>query len=184
VEKHAAAATMIVILLFTGSTMVLTTRWKSSEVVNARFNRSYPDSMITHSNRGTELFRKGDLDGALAEYTAALPARKTDSSVKSRPVSAGVCTKFKNGETMFGELGLAAYQPQYADIHFRIGRIYLAKNETDAAMRKFKTALVLQSHSIEPRKALAAMYLHRGMFKDASREYRLALKDIEAYRVD
>ena len=73
-------------------------------------------------------------------------------------------------------------QPAYANLHYNIGQVYLEKNDIDTAMKKFKTSLVLQPHSVEARTALANIYMKKKMYKNASNEFKLALRDIEAYR--
>ena len=90
--------------------------------------------------------------------------------------------KFKSLGSFLDNYAIAAYQPEYANMHFNIGQVYLAKNDTDAAMKKFRAALVLRPRFVEARTALADIYMKKHQFRDASREYRLALKDIDALR--
>jgi tetratricopeptide (TPR) repeat protein len=90
--------------------------------------------------------------------------------------------QFKNLQAMIEKFSLADYQAEYADIHYNIGRVYLAKNDIDSALRKFKTALILQPHLVDARTSLARIYMKKHLYADASREYKLALKDIDALR--
>lgn len=155
--------------------------WQDKDRVNSIFFREFPESELSLKNRADLLFKQGDFDAAMAELKAALPHDKQDESVTSERlrVKASV-EKLKGFGSMMERYGLAAYQPKYADIHFNLGQIYLAKNDTDAAIRKFKTVLVLKPHSVDARTELAGIYMKKRMFSAASREYKFALKDIDA----
>lgn len=176
---HAAVILLLPLLIYANTTA--TAAWAKGERVNKIFTSDFPDSLLSHKNRGAMLFQQGDFAGALAEYKSALPQDKPDEAAKAERLQANAAVKkFRGLGMMLDRYGIAAYQPWYADIHLNIGQVYLAQNDIDAATRKFRTVLVLQPHSIEARTALAAIYMKQRMFSAAAREYKQALKDIEA----
>lgn len=185
VGKSVIAVVALSIPVFMYTTIVTCAVWESSETVRARFVRNYPDSTLAHKIRGGVLFQQGDLDGALIEFRAALPKEKTDESAKNEIVPGSFPgNKYKNLKSFLNQYSLASYQPEYADLHFNIGQIYLAKSDIETAMKKFRTTLVLKPHFIEARTAIASIYMKKKMFREASREFKLALKDIDALRLN
>ncbi len=105
----------------------------------------------------------------------------TDSFSGSAPILCGNSHHEEN-KSLVGLLNqhdFAAYQPKYADIHFKIGLVYLARDDVDAAIKKFRTALVLRPYFVEARTALANGYMKKRMYVDASREFKLAFKDMD-----
>jgi len=151
--------------------------WHDSNVLSLNFIEKFPDSAVAHRKKGLSLLRQGDADGALLEFTAALPVLKKEIPDKS------IETDKKSRAKSINMNNFAAYKPAYADIHRYIGMVYIAKNDYDTAIRKLKTSLVLQPHSVDARTALAGIYMKKRLYKDASREYRLALKDIDALKM-
>lgn len=181
--RIATAVMMLVIPLFAIKSVEACSLWTDDAAVNSAFAKYFPASILAHKHKGSLLYEAGDLDGALREFRAALPTRKEDLSLVSAATpDHSTAKKFKNLASLFERYDLASYQPEYADIHYYMGRIFLAKGDEDAAMRKFKAVLVLQPHSVEARVALARIYLGKKTYRDASREYKLALADIAAIR--
>jgi hypothetical protein len=157
--------------------------WINSDSLTTKFKMSHPDSTISHMTIANALMENNDPDGALAEYKKAFPSFKVKQLTKNKIMSGNATDKkSKNLADLLDKYDLAAYQPEFAIIHYNIGRALLAKNNQEEAIRKFKTVLVLQPHFVEARIALARIYVKKGLFHDASREYRLALKDIEVFR--
>lgn len=181
--KYALTALMFILPLLAYSAVASTAVWKKSDSVFAVFMRDYPETSVARNQRGVKLLEKGNLDEALAEFRAALPAVKKESFTGIKLGSGSEKDKkFSGLGGLMEKYDIAAYQAQYADIHFNIGQVYDEKKDYETAMRKYKTVLALKPHSIEARTALANIYLKKGMFPDASREYRLALKDIDAFK--
>jgi len=179
--RLAAAALLFIIPLFASATITTAAVWRNDNRVNDRFLDEYPDSVIAHKYRGRVLFDQGDLDGALLELNAALPSGpKVAADIPARAEGHSAGTSYNRLALMVEQLGVAAYQPVYAEIHLNIAQVYLAKKDIATATRKFKTVLVMQPHSVEAHMALADIYLKQRLFREASREYRLALKEIAA----
>jgi len=181
--RRVTVACMLAIPLLAYATIAASASWENNSALSSRFIKDFPDSAIAHRKRGLFLLQQGDADGALIEFKAAFPAVKADPSAGSKGVADGSSAgKFKSLNSLIDKYSLEAYQPVYADLHYFIGQAYLAKDDPETAMRKFRTSLVLQPHSVDARTALAGIYLKKRQFRDASREYRLVLKDIDAIR--
>src|SRR6185369_15384114 len=182
-SKYLLTAFICVIPLFVYLANTVSVVWASSDVLNAQFIKDYPNSSVAYRILGNNLLEKGDTAGALAALKKALPAAKENAIAKHANASGN--TSAKKSRTMadlLDKYNIAAYQPEYAEIHYQIARVYIAKNDLDEALKKFKTVLVLQPHFIEARISVARIYMEKCQFADASREYKLALKDIETFR--
>ena len=182
-SKYLITVFISVIALFAYLSNTTTVVWANSEVLTAKFINDHPNSMVSNITSGNKLLAEGDTVRALEEFKKALPAAKEKVISKNDKIQKDApAKKFKNMTALLDRYGIAAYQPEYASVHYHIGRVYLAKNDLDTAQKKFKTVLVLQPHFVEARIALARIYMEKRLFPDASREYKLALKDIEAFR--
>jgi Tfp pilus assembly protein PilF len=182
-RRFAAAGFLVVIPLSAFWHCQTTDAWKDNTSLSKAFMQKFPDSSLTHKKLGGFYFAKGELDAALTEFNAALPlAIKSVEGGKKSKADLGSTLIVNNSRNLFDRLGVAAYQREYADIHYNIGLIYLARKEIDAAMRKFKTTLVLTPGFTQARLALADIYMEKRMFSDASREYKRALNEISMNR--
>lgn len=198
VRKYVVVAFMGVIPVFMYTTISTSMVWENDNVLRSRFIRDFPNISLSHKYRGQFLFEQGDLDGALVEFAAALPSTTSgdrrllnqNSRVsilgnKPNPDDSG-----RNGNKhsislteFLTQHSLNNYLPEYADVHFQMGQVYLAKNDIDRAIRKFKVALLLQPHYLGGRSLLAESYLKKGLIQDARREFSLALKDINFNKI-
>jgi tetratricopeptide (TPR) repeat protein len=172
---------MLIIPLFTYINIVTTSVWRNNETLKAKFFKDYPELWFSHVNKAVALFQRGDLEAAMVECNAALPESKTDVSIQLHHKT-DTHTTFKYID-MAGmpkwRQALLPYQPKYADVHLLLGYIFIEKNDVDAAIRKFRTVLAVRPHSIQARLALADIYMKKKMYREASREFRIALKDID-----
>jgi tetratricopeptide (TPR) repeat protein len=182
--KYMIIATILVIPLLVYTTIVSSAAWKSSDTVMTRIIRNYPDSNLAHMGRGNSLLMQGNLDRALTEFKAVLPPDKIDSAaLRAQNPGSAAGYQYMN-QFVFNNKSLAAYQVQYANVHFCIGQVYLAKNDTDTAIRKFRAALILQPYFFEARTFLARAYMKKGLFRDASREFKFAQNEISLINVN
>lgn len=66
---------LVVVLIFSLLAYRQSLVWKDSEALFRNVLRFYPNSYVAHTNVGSVLFRRSDVDGALAEYEKALAIR-------------------------------------------------------------------------------------------------------------
>lgn len=180
-KKYLISGFFAVIPIFILTTISASDVWENDDEFKSRFIRDHESTLLAHKYRGEILFKQGDLDGALIEFKAALPSADSRSVEQIAAKTAGG-KKFKDFANLLDCYDLAAYQPGFAEVHFDMGQVYLAKNNTECAISKFKTALALQPHFQEARIRLAEAYSKNGNLRDARREFQLALKDIHKIR--
>ena len=70
---------------------------------------------------------------------------------------------------------LGRYQPDFANIHFNLGRIYLAQGNIERAIRKFKVTLILEPDYYYAHYYLGEAYLKQSEFDKAQKEFRSLL---------
>jgi len=180
-RKIAVPSLYAVVFVFSYTTARASTVWAKDETVNSRFSHDFPENLHSHKYRGQTLLDRGDRDGALAELKAALPSRK--SSGPEHNSLRNTIGKGSNGlDAMLQHYDIAAYQSEYAEVHFLIGEVYLAKGDVSKAMTKYRTALILAPKSISWRARLAEVYRKNGLSREAQREFRLVMNDINQKR--
>lgn len=177
VGKYAVISLLFVLPVFICLSINCASVWKNNDTVLAAFLEKHPESSIAHSRRGTILMQKGNYDEALTEFRAVLPVRKADTIAGFRFGQINLKKKeIVDTDSLMENCGLSAYQVQYAETFYNIGQVYCYKKDFDTAIKKFRTALVLDPSLTEARIALADIYQKKRMFNDASREYSLLLK--------
>jgi tetratricopeptide (TPR) repeat protein len=175
-------AAMLVAIPFSAHKLATSSAfWKNDNAVYTIFTRDYPESFLARRTKAAALYGQGDLNGALAAYQALLhPSASDDHGPRlSQPIV--------SSENRKNDLGtaLAGYQVWLADLHFDMGLIHMARNDLDAAIRKFRVALILQPYFYGARVSLARAYMMQGRYHDAAREYNNARKGITLiYRDD
>lgn len=177
-QRSVAACFFIVLPFFIFMSAKTNVSWINNDVLTEIFVKSFPSGIIAHKVKGMKLLRSGDADGAIAEFNALLPV--SNNVVPRLRQNMGQKTLVFKGIDEYNEV--AAYQPVYADLHYYLGCAYMVKNDQDRAVKKFKTCLILDPHLTEARTVLAGIYMKNKMYKEASKEYKLALMDIEKHR--
>lgn len=162
----------MVYLTYTSSSI-----WRNSDALISSFVKNYPDSMIAHQEKIGGLIKKGDLDSALIEFKASLRDKSKNDTNVTYKLNSSYSKKLKGYAGLIDKYDLVAYQPIHADLHYAIGQYYRDKNDIDSALKKFKTVIVLQPHSVEAHTELGNIYMKKKLYADASREYKLALKE-------
>lgn len=178
-RKLATSGLFIIVIMFSFTTATACAVWENDDSFSIRFSQEFPKHYYSHEYRGRALLKSGNLDGAMAEFIAVLPP--TPKSSVNHDKDATIKNSVKTLASLSGlldNLGIAAYQSEFAEIHSLIGEVYLAKGDTARAIKKFRTALVLAPKTVSARAHLAEVYLRNGMVKDAQREYRLVLASL------
>lgn len=177
--KIICAVILVAIPLFAYKLSTFSTVWISDKSVYSVFKRDYPETFLARKTKAAELYGQGDLDGALAAYQALLRP-----STAGGHVPRGQSIVVPGGKNQDLGSALAGYQVWFADLHYDIGLILMGKNDLDAAIRKFRVALLLQPYFYGARVSLARVYMAQRRYRDAAREYAFARKEISLIHRD
>lgn len=174
-----------IIFLFSFATVTSSTVWENDDTLFARFARDFPETSYYHRYKGMLLNNSGDLDGALLELNSAFLSTQYGLMTRNHGSSNdSYANKFEKYPELFKSYDINSYGAQFADIHFSIGEIYLAKGYTDRAIKKIKVSLLLQPNSMQARIRLAETYLKNGMLKEAQQEYAIIMKNKKYFSLE
>jgi tetratricopeptide (TPR) repeat protein len=127
-----------------------TASWKNTESLWKHALAVAPENEVAHYNIAEELRGRGDLNGAIAHYQAALrPLQRTPPS---------------------------HCQLNPAIIHGGLGNALAQKGLYDEALLQYRAAIKLQPDFADAHSNLAAMFVRRGELAEAITEYEAALR--------
>ena len=137
-----------------------------------------------HFRRGWELNEKGDLDGAVVEYRAAL---QLNPNAAEAHYNLGLVLKRKGDLDGAVVEYRAALQlnPNDADAHYDLGLVLDRKGDLDGAIAEYRAALRLKPDDGDTRYNLGLVRKRKGDLDGAIAEYRAAIQlnpnDADAY---
>jgi lipoprotein NlpI len=114
-----------------------------------------------HYNRGNALAAKGNHDGAIADYDAAIKlAPKNSRAYNNR----GTVSRDKgDGERAMADfIEAAKIDPRNSDAHYNLGNAYAAKGETDRAIAAYGAAIKADRRNANAYVARAIAQLYAG----------------------
>jgi lipoprotein NlpI len=128
---------------------------------------------VAHYNRGNALAAKGDHDGAIADY---------DAAIKLAPKNARA---YNNRGTVYRDKGDAAHaladfaqaaqlNPRDADAHYNLGNAYAAKDEPERAIAAYGAAIKADRRNANAYVARAIAQLYAGAPAKALADLRFA----------
>lgn len=134
-----------------------------------------------HFNRGRALYAKGDLDGSIREYRAAL---RIDPRMAAAHVLLGEALGYKDDtEGEISEYRAAlSINPSIADAHLWLGEaLHQKKHDLAGAIAEYRAALSIYpdrewNHSFAARTELGAALYQKGDLNGAIAEYRAAIR--------
>ncbi len=97
-----------------------------------------PDSYVAHSNVGTQLYKQGKIDEALAEYALALKIRSDATTWFNAGQILILQDKKENAMAAFRQAIEAS--PLEIDAHLQLARLHLERGERDEAIRILEAA--------------------------------------------
>ena len=210
-KKYAFTGFSVIIMLFTFMTASLCGIWKDEAAFYDKLSKDDPNTAVAHCRRGDILFGKGHFDEAAREYTLAFHpydslfgriARKYPDSPKKicatynkitpqdtsgyHPVFAEIfCDLNHSADRVDRFVSLTDYQPAFAELHFNLGKVYLAAGNVNKAIRKFKVTLILDPELHEAHYYLAEAYMKKKEYVKASEEFRSAMRSTKfSYQTD
>ena len=149
--------------------------WHDSERLWTHVLATTPQNSIAHNNLGAVLYKRGELEEAMAHYRQALRIRPNneDAHFNLGVVLAG-----------YGELEEAmehyrkAFQlrPDYADAHYNLGTALEQRGRSEEAMEEYRQAVRIDpAHELAHYNLGNALYV-RGELEEAMIHYRQAVQ--------
>ena len=175
----AAAAFAVVIITFAFVTFSSCRKWENDTTFYSELAEDAPDSAVTHYHRGTVLFEQGRLNDAYEQFKAAFLPNPSLVKVIMQNLNSSENRVLRNNMP-FDLNTLREYQRAFADVHFALGRVFLAQGDIDKAIRKFKVTLILEPHFTRAHYYLSKAYMDKGQFDKARTEFQTFLKRREA----
>ena len=129
---------------------------------------------IAHGNVGLALFNKGDLAGAIREYSRVIAIKPDDYRAHNNLGLALASIWDLDGAIREYRLALAI-KPDFPEAHNCLGNAYLNKGDLDAAIREYQQALSANPNFPEALNNLGLALSSKGDLDGAIREYQQAL---------
>jgi tetratricopeptide (TPR) repeat protein len=127
---------------------------------------SFPDSWRTHQLRAEGFSLRGDHDGAIKEYEAALRLRPDEAELHEA-LGEFYLDNRTDGDAQSELEKAAALDPSRTKTLYLLGRLYMLDNENEKAVPFLKRALQLQPNLYEASGLLGTAYARMGQFADA-----------------
>ena len=156
--------------------------WKDSETLFRHALAATKDNWLAHINLGEALREKGDIDGAIRQYEAAV---RLAPSFPDARVNLGVALA-KKGQI---EEAICQYQdalrlnPGHANAHYNLGNALGKKGQSEEAIREYQEAIRVKPDHAEAHDNLGIALAKRGQTDEAIRHYQEALR-LKPYLAD
>jgi hypothetical protein len=175
-KSYRSAAFTAVIIAFAVITFLSCGRWENDETFYAALAGDAPHAAVVHYYRGTVLFNLGKFNEAQDEFKASVNSNASLSGNVEDLSNLSGSRIGRNRSKAFDLNRLWEYQPAFADTHFALGCVLLAQGNIDAAIRKFRVALILNPALPDVHLYLAEAYMKRKEFDNASKEFHFILR--------
>lgn len=132
-----------------------------------------------HLDRGHELYEKGDLNGAMAEYRVALRL-EPNNAIAHYYLGAALGQKNDAQGEIAEYRASLRINDKIPDVHFFLGMALRRKGDLDGAIAEFRAALSIRPDSVYPNSADAHLFLgmtlhQKGDLDGAITEFHAAL---------
>jgi tetratricopeptide (TPR) repeat protein len=142
----------------------------------ARHNvENNPADYEAHYNLGAMLQAKSDLEGAIAEYTAAVLLRPQDAIGNNSLGAALVAVGRPQQGAEYLQTALRT-RPGYFDAHYNLGFALAGQGDFPGAAEQFRLALQLQPQDANVEANLGAALAQLGQFAEAKSHFERALQ--------
>lgn len=146
------------------------------------FLGKYPDVYQVRANLGGARLKKGDLDGADADFKAVLAKTGTGDLAKDKTSAARVLTGLGEVALKREDLEAAvrsfsealALSPEDEAAAYNVGEILFSNQKTDEAIRYFELAVKIKKDWPKPYHKLGFVYLNKG-------DYAKSLENFKAF---
>jgi tetratricopeptide (TPR) repeat protein len=134
-----------------------------------------PDSPGAHNNLGAALYRKGQLDKAIAEYRAALRLNQDFAEAHSN-LGQALCAKGYFDKAVAECRAALRIKPDFAEAHCNLGHALSQNGQLEEAIKAFRQALQLKPDYAVAHNDLGVALEHKGQWDEAIAEWRAALR--------
>ncbi len=138
-----------------------------------------PDCWVAHSNLGIELFRKGQLDGALEQSQTAV-ALHPGGDHEQANLGTALMEKGLYPEAIQHLETALAINPQFFTAENSLALAYSRLGEDDEAAAHFRKALEINPEVMGVRINLGSVLQHQGKWDEAAKIYRETAKQFPA----
>ena len=140
-----------------------------------RLVKETPDNPFLHFAQGYALYRKHDLDGAIACYKTTLALDPKDADAHN---NLGVALYHKQDlDSAIACFKTAlALNPKYADAHKNLGAALHYKDRLDDAIERYRQAIDLDPKNATAHYNLGVALADKGQLGEATEEYRRAIE--------
>ena len=175
------AGCLVVLLLFSGATYARNRCWGDDVAFWADNAWRSPQKARVYLNLGYTLEKHGDKEGADEAYrTAGSIAPQTDSLLNSGLLE---IDKGRLDEALVQFRAALALNPNLAEGHNNIGKVYGLQMRTDDALKEFLLAVRLDPTLGEPHNNIGYVYAQKGRYAEALKEYDKCLALVPDYEV-
>src|SRR5579862_2440964 len=142
----------------------------------ARHNvENNPGDYEAHYNLGAMLQARKELDGAIAEYTAAVRLRPQDAIGNNALGAALVAAGHPDQGAGYLQAALKS-RPDYFDAHYNLGFALAGQNDFEGAVQQFRLALQLQPKDAAVEANLGVALAELGRYPEAKTHFEHALQ--------
>jgi protein O-mannosyl-transferase len=149
--------------------------WRDNETLMRRGIAASENNYIAHNNLGSLLHSRGDVDGAIAHYQAALAIRP------------GFASALMNLGQIYAERGdtqraidllrrALTSDPRHAPSHMSYANLLMDNGQVHQAIEHYRYAIALEPDRPQPRHNLALALASRNEMDEAVAQWRAALR--------
>ncbi len=183
-EKFLAAIAAILLLAPGWQSWKQTKYWKNSETLWTHTLAVTSDNDIAHNNLGQFLAERGRIDGAIAQYQAALRIRGDAQEARYNLSNALVHNNLGNAFVEKERLDEAiaqyekaiALRPDYADGHFNLGSVFLQQGRLDEAIAEWRKTLSIHPDDVEGHTMLGDALVRTHRIREGISHYEKVLQ--------
>lgn len=136
-----------IVLIFAALSFHQSLVWKDSFALFSQVVATYPNAYVAHTNLGTELYNRGDIDGAFVEYNKALKIRP--NAVAYYNIGQILVGKGAADQAILSFRRAIESSPLHLDAHLQLARLLIASGQKEEARKVLQEAKELAPDTAE-----------------------------------
>ncbi len=170
-----AAAALLVVAILSGMAYRQVQYWHDDQALFGHALKVTGPNWIAYNGLGTYLAGKGDYQGALKNYEAALRLSPQNETIHNN--LGYVLDKMGRSTEAFHHYDMAMrINPRDARAHTNMGMALVKRAHVDAAIAQYRKALELDPNMLQARQGLGDALMFKGDLAGAVREYKKVLR--------